>query len=289
MFDFMSLKDQQTFNDVSDNLSKFFRSKNFIEVHMQSNLTILAACEDPTTIEKFSFDDKEFPLPQTNQMNLEHFLLKNPDIPGVFCQSTSYRNEDNPIEGRHSKIFPMFEFEAKGTMKDLYDLEIELLDFLGFDKFKNDLSFFDKHFNYHGGTYDYTASELGVDELTANEETIINNTISPVYFLQDFPEKTHPFWNMKRSEFGANKIDVILFGQETIGSAEREVDPVIMKDRFFKISDGKYAELLFAHFGRDRVLNELDAFLKLPMFPRFGGGIGMTRMIRAMNMLKIEN
>ena len=57
-----------------------------------------------------------------------------------------------------------------------------------------------------------------------------------------------------------------------------------MRDRFHTISDGMYSELLFAHFGKDRVLAELDAFLALPMVERFGGGIGITRLIRGLKL-----
>ena len=56
-------------------------------------------------------------------MWLEYELLKNPDAPGFFCLSTSFRNEPNPVPGRHDKIFPMFEFEMKGSMDDMVQLE----------------------------------------------------------------------------------------------------------------------------------------------------------------------
>ena len=72
--------------------------------------------------------------PQTGQMWLEYELLKNPECPGYFCLSTSFRNEPNPIPGRHDKIFPMFEFECKGDMETLVQIESELLEFLGFGK-----------------------------------------------------------------------------------------------------------------------------------------------------------
>ena len=52
-------------------------------------------------------------------MWLEYELLKNPNVPGYFCVSTSYRNEPNPVPGRHNLIFPMFEFEMKGGMEEL--------------------------------------------------------------------------------------------------------------------------------------------------------------------------
>ena len=104
------------YSKVVKPLRRFFEDKGFLEVHTQNRLSILAACEDPDTIAKFGYAGKEWPLPQTGQMWLEYELLKNPDCPGFFCISTSYRNEPNPVEGRHDIIFPMFEFEFKGDM-----------------------------------------------------------------------------------------------------------------------------------------------------------------------------
>ena len=82
----------------------------------------------------------------------------------------------------------------------------------------------------------------------------------------------------------ANKIDVILSGQETIGSAERCCEPDKMRERFETISNGEYASLLVDKFGKDRVYNELDEFLSLDFIPRSGGGIGVTRLVRSMEM-----
>ena len=65
-------------------------------------------------------------------MWLEYQLLRNPEWPRVFCVSTSYKDEKTPIPGLHEKIFPMFEFESRGDMKDLDALEAELLKHLGF-------------------------------------------------------------------------------------------------------------------------------------------------------------
>ena len=52
---------------------------------------------------------------------------------------------------------------------------------------------------------------------------------------------------------------------------------------FHTISDGMYADLLFKLFGKDRVEKELDEFLSFDFFPRFGGGIGITRLISALD------
>ena len=72
------------YNSLVQKLREFFLHKGFVEVPVQSRLTILAACEDPFTVEQFNWNDKVWPLPQTGQMWLEYELLKNPDFPGVF-------------------------------------------------------------------------------------------------------------------------------------------------------------------------------------------------------------
>lgn len=263
------------FSKVANTLRSFFLDRDFLEVHTQDRLSILAACEDPTTVATYSYAGQIWPLPQTGQMWLEHELLTRPEIPGVFCVSTSYRQETNQVPGRHKIIFPMFEFESRGTVEDLQKLEADLLEYLGYgekDKF-------------HRVAYNDAAREFGVDELKHEHENSLCDTFGRAVFLEKFPESTSPFWNMKRDGTGcANKIDVLMDGMETIGSAERSVDTDEMRDAFYSISDGKYAGKLFELFGRDRVENELENFLSLPMTPRFGGGIGMTRLIRSMMM-----
>ena len=98
---------------------------------------------------------------------------------------------------------------------------------------------------------------------------------------------TSPFWNMSRYEDGihSKKIDVILGGMETIGSAERSTDVDQMRDTFHTITEGAYANLLFDLFGKERVEAELEEFLKFDFFPRVGGGIGITRMIPALETI----
>ena len=255
----------------------FQREKGFVEVPTQARLSILAACEDPKTISQFIFDGINYPLPQTGQMWLEHELLNNPDVNGVFCISTSYRNEPTPIDGRHDKIFPMFEFEAKGQMKDMISLEKELLKHLGFQGPFEEV-------NYEDISNEYKAEELGYDE----EERLCKE-YGNCTFLTHFPLRTHPFWNMKHAGGGIyNKVDVIMHGMETIGSAERATDVEEMREQFYNISDGEYANLLFNHFGKKRVEDELEKYLSHDMFARFGGGIGVTRMVSALESEGLE-
>ena len=120
------------FTEVTHQLRSFFDARGFQEVHTQNRLSILAACEDPTTVATYNYNGEVWPLPQTGQMWLEYELLNRPEVPGFFCVSTSYREEKNTKEGRHDIIFPMFEFEMPGDIHDLEKMEKELCEHMGF-------------------------------------------------------------------------------------------------------------------------------------------------------------
>lgn len=264
-------KDTKSFSEITNKLREFCLSKGFREVHTQDRLSILAACEDPETVATYEYAGQRWPLPQTGQMWLEYELLTNPELPGVFCVSTSYRNEQNPVPGRHKIIFPMFEFEIKGGIEELQTFELELLKYLGY----SDL-------DVHQNTYDGLAKYYGTNDLKHSHESRMKDDFGQVVFCKDFPSHTSPFWNMKKKDSNySNKIDVIINGKETIGSAERSVNKDEMKQEFYTISEGKYAKKLFDLFGKERVEKELQEFLAIPFFPRSGGGIGITRLIDA--------
>ena len=265
------LIDPEKFTNAVTLLRSFFTERSFVEVHTQNRLSILAACEDPTTVATYNYAGEVWPLPQTGQMWLEYELLKGKDYSGsgkFFCVSTSYRQEPKIVEGRHDLIFPMFEFEFPGILNDLKALEKELIECLGFSgslTIKN---------------YSEWCKFFDTGELTHEHEASM-----PTAMITNFPNTTSPFWNMKQNGDGtAAKIDVILSGMETIGSAERSCNPEEMRDQFYTISDGVYANLLFGHFGKERVQKELEDFLSLDFIPRVGGGIGITRLIRALDV-----
>jgi len=263
-----ALIDPKKYTETVDLLRSFFLSKNFLEVHTQNRLSILAACEDPETVATYEYNGEIWPLPQTGQMWLEYELLSNPKAEGFFCVSTSYRAEPNPVEGRHETIFPMFEFEMKGDVHDLKVLEIELCEWLGIPLDTVKIK-----------TYDEWGWSFNSKELDHDHENTIRRGM-----ITDFPEWTSPFWNMGRNSDGTSKkIDVILGGMETIGSAERSTDKEQMRETFHTISDGQYAELLYKLFGKERVEKELEKFLEFDFFPRSGGGIGMQRLMTALS------
>ena len=267
------LIDPTKFTKTVGLLRSFFLDKGFEEVHTQNRLSILAACEDPFNVPTYNYAGQVWPLPQTGQMWLEHELLSKPSSKGFFCVSTSYRQEPNAIPGRHDIIFPMFEFEMPGDIDDLKAMEYELCEYLDMPVAMEK-------------TYREWQEHYGIgytEELTAEHETkMFNEYVSTM--ITDFPEMTSPFWNMSRHEGGgtSKKIDVILGGMETIGSAERSTDVDQMRDTFHTITDGAYSELLYKLFSKERVEAELEKFLEFDFFPRVGGGIGMTRMIAAL-------
>jgi aspartyl/asparaginyl-tRNA synthetase len=270
------MKNTVIYNELVQKMRDFFLKKGFLEVPAQSRLSILAACENPHSITTFNYQGEVWPLPQTGQMWLEYELLKNPEWSGVFCLTTSYRQEKNPIPGRHDLIFPMFEFESKGGIIELETLEFELLKHLGFDI-------------PVAVDYERMCEIHGTSILEAEHETKMWKEIGPVISLQNFPIRTNPFWNMKHQGGGVfNKIDVILYGQETIGSAERSCDVEKMREMFYTIENGGYCAKLFELFGKERVEKELEEFLQHAFIPRFGAGIGMTRLARAYELMKKE-
>jgi len=262
----------------------FLDKKGFLNAFVQHRFNILSACEDPDTIAQFAYSGQTFPLRQTNQMELEYELLARlgPKCPGLICETHSSRQEPNPEPGRHDKSFAMGEFEfPSGTdIHDLLNTEMAFLEHAGFGP----------QSSYRVFRYEELARHYGVSALTSAHERMMWEEFGPVVFITHFPESTSPFFNMGRLDGVALKIDVILFGIETIGSAVRSSipeGPEGMWHSFHTISGGNYARRLFALFTKERVLQELREFISLPFFPRSGGGIGMTRFIRALKLAGI--
>lgn len=261
----------RAFSAVARRLRGFFQDKlGFVEVHAQSRLSILA-CEDASTMSTMRWHGKMWPLPQTGQVWLEHEMLRDPAVPGFFCVGTSYRNEPDPVPGRHLPIFPVFEFQLRGGMDALRLVEMDLLEHLGYGP----------RGGYEMRDYRELAAHYGT-EVLGNEHEARLCSRNAVGFIENFPCDTS--WNMRRDGDTARKIDVVLSGQETIGSAERSCDPEEMREAFLT---GSLARALFRKFGQDRVLRELGEFLSHDFAERSGGTIGVTRLIRSMRQLEL--
>ena len=210
-------------------------------------------------------------------------LLTMPEeADGIYCTTTTYRDEKNPIENRHKKIFGMFEFEHKGDFQGLIRTMSELSVHLGFVESIEDIPFF---------TYNELCDKYGVDILESEHENMMWEEYGDVVAITHFPKRTSPFFNMsyhgvdeKTGDELYNKCDFIICGQETFGAAERSCDTKQMLDSFHTISDGEYSKLLYDKFSKERVEDELKEYLSLPMIERYGAGIGITRLHRAMKL-----
>jgi len=252
-------------------LRHFFQTeKGFIEVPAHCRPSLLTTCGEPKTISHFSSGGIEYPLAQTGHMWLEYELLKNPSWKGVFCVGPSFRDEQCTPDGRHQKIFPMFEFAAPGSSEQLAQIQIELLQFLGFE-------------SPYSLSYENACTAYNTAQLTEQHEIGLYHECGPVVCVNQFPSSTEPFWNIKQTNEGLfNKQEIILYGMKTMSTAERSSDKASIRDRFFTYLGGTYAQHLFERFGQDRVVSELDDYLALPMFPRCGGSIGITRLEHAL-------
>ena len=276
--------ESNNYDVMSNKLRDFFRSRDFREAYAQNRLDTLSACENPFNVATFEYLGQTWPLRQTNQMALEVDLMKKEklDCAGLYCFTTSYRNElpEEMVPGRHATIFPMIEFEIAGSdMNQLISFERDLIKSLGYTGEFAEIDFED------------ACKMFDVDDLTHVHEDTLCRTLAPVVFLKNFPDRSQPFWNMRRDPSTpdyAKKVDVLMLGvhggMETIGSAQREESVETMKHNFNTVSEGAYAKMMYEKFGKERVDTELEGYFSLNMMPRSGGGIGGTRLLHFMRL-----
>lgn len=260
-------------NYVMKILRKYAESRGWYEVLLQHWLDRLSACEDPKTVAKVKFCGETFSMPQTCQMRQEQVLLGMKKPQGMYHLTYSYRAEPK-IGERRKRAFPLFEFEVpakKNGYLELIQTCKEMLQALGFTQF-------------HTISYQTACKRYGVSRITDKEEALLEKDFGQVVFLVYFPiDET--FFNMKHdpSQPGyAFKLDVIVGGQETIGSAERAVSVEEMRKEFYASSNGEYYKKLCEEFGKENVDREFENYLLFIFIARYGGGIGLTRLIQAM-------
>lgn len=265
-------------------LRTFFHNKGFIEAYAMSRLSVLMGCENAATVVPVQFGADKYPLPQSSQLSMEYDLLLDARRQGLFTSTTSYRNEPDPVPGRHAYVFKLFETEFTGTVDKLIALESELIHSLGYRPLQNGYSGPKTKHGFPIIYYRDAAQQFKVLELTNEHEKLLGQMYGPVVFLRRFPAITDPFFNMLRLPNGdAEKLDVLIDGVEVFGSAERSCDPVQMRKDFLSITGGTYAAHLFETFGKERVMRELDdLYLKLNFVPRCGFGLGIGRLILSM-------
>ena len=280
--------DPMAFHAVSTHLDDFFITQNkCIRPALQHHLDILAACEDPQNVADFTFPDPltgwmaKFAVDQTNQMRMEKLLLEGipAGVNGLAACMVSSRLEPNADFIRRFTRFQLYEFEMFGSFNHLIQMYYHMFEGFGFSGDRVGVV-----------SYNSACEHFGVDILEDEHEAAMHEVFDfDVVLLAHFPMRTNPFWNMAlktrageaiTSDTTAFKIDVIGAGVEMIGSAQRSCNVDEMRQMFYSIEGGEYAKTLFRKFGRKRTEDELEAFLQLHFIPRFGGGIGVSRLIK---------
>lgn len=253
-------------NPVLRGLRDFMNQNGFKESMPQVRRHIMPACEDETTIAVYNMTNLKYPLPQTGQMGLEDDVLGEDGIDKAYCLTASYRDEKNP-KPRHDRTFPLFEFESLGNFNNLLETSENLLRFLGYKGI------------IHRVEYEEMANYYEVQTLEHEHEERMEKDLSPAVLLCRFPPE-ESYWNMKIQDGKAMKMDAILGGIETFGTAERECNKDTMRHQFHTISNGEYSKKLFDEFGEERVMEDLERYLEHTFVERYGGGIGVTRLIK---------
>lgn len=263
------MQDIFAYNELAHELRCFFQEKyHYLEIPSQTKFTLLS-CKDPASATLFQQGQHTYPLPQSAQIQLEKALMANPQLPGVFSLSTSYRHDAHALPGRHDKVFPLFEFVTHGHFHDLRKIYKELLTFLGLPT-PEYVSYADCCRRY-GKTYLTPANDIDI-------QRELGNSVSLEYLTR----AANPFWTSQaENEATFREMRLILHGLSTFSGAEHHCDSKGLKQAFLNYQQGQYAKTLFAQFGQKRVEEERDDYLMMRLIPRVSGAIGLTRLARA--------
>ena len=136
--------------------------------------------------------------------------------------------------------------------------------------------------------YKYAMNKYDAIELETDHEQMLCEDYGSIVFLENIPVNRAYFWNMKLNNGKTvNSIDILLHGIETIAATEHSCCPDEMYSMFNTIGNGEYRRLLETTFGEERVQTEIDTFLDNDFTPRYSGSIGVTRLIRAMELTNL--
>lgn len=282
---------------LNGRIDNFMRLQQFKYVYSHTDdLLNLAACENHKAIASTVFGNRIAALPQTAQMLLETYLLLFDDVNSIYTQSISYRDEEIVKDSRHLRLFSMLEIEQRG----------------GFDKLKMFLELFSEYFfgkSIKFVSYFEALELVGKklnDTLSEADETVIVGEYDCPVGLYYFPESSNPYFNMSRTTFTykgkdyrvAEKIDLLVKDREgraleVGGFAKRSSDILDIINNFETLMDGAYKNTLYAIAGKSAINKEFDQYLTIlqaaiyrNMAERWGGGIGILRLLETMQVDK---
>lgn len=261
---------KRNYDYVVSKLVEFAKCKGLLALDT-SNPSTLAVSND--RVAACDIGEYTFPVPQTTAMHLERAILDDgfyDSTPGYFSIMTSVRNEQDPVFGRDDRSFQLFEFVARGEEQDWKQWNLDLLLHLGFhDPFTL--------------TYEQARKRFDSSDIGAAEEWDLGRD-EPLIFLDYSPLSVEPHWFTRRMPNSDVVYDeaVLAEGLRAMSTSLRSCDPDDMRERFHTTQNGKLAKSLFCHFGKERVIQELNEYLCKDLFSRFGGGISIWRLMYGM-------
>ena len=118
-----------------------------------------------------------------NYVCLDKLFFKTTRKKGCFCLSKSY--ESNNKEDKNEKT--LFEFEINDSLDELRKIEMELLDYLGFNMAEYENIRLD--LNYPICDYYKICKKYGLEELKQEHEKQIEKDFGKILFLEKHPKK----------------------------------------------------------------------------------------------------
>lgn len=245
---------------LMEKVLKLLRQQGFSESKQTGARNVLAV-KDPRTL---CFKNNRHGLamvPQTDIVRLQEQLLAPNNFRGVFSQSDDEGTIEFALKGATDKLLVF-----------LKTLSSELC-----GRVPTQL------------TYDGVAAYFAASEINESVETQIGEKW-PCCFITDFPERSDPFWNVKRiggepaRGFFA-QVELIARGQRVVSSAEFSCNPTEMQDRIAKMKGGEFKKGMFEKLGPE-FTTRLDHYLRGKFEPISGGTIDIIKLAKALKKKK---
>jgi hypothetical protein len=196
-------------------------------------------------------------VPQTARVRLQEQLLAPNTFRGVFCRS----DDESTIE------FALKE-GADTLLTFLKTLSSRL-----FGRIPTQL------------TYDDVTTHFAAPDINESIETQIGQEW-PCCIITDFPERSDPFWNVKR--IGGEpargcfaQFELFARGHRVVSSAELSCNPTEMRDRFENMQGGEFKKGVLGKL-RDEFSARFDQYLRNKFKPISGGTIDIIKLANAL-------
>ena len=249
--------DIQEYNKFLIKVRQFFESRGFIEV-AETIHTLTTACEtDPKDVLLCKKNGILTCLPQSNLKWIQYLLHEfNGGKGGLFMTGVSY----NRGTMETSKIYPILDFAAYGTIDDLLEI---LTDFCRYMEFGKPL------YIHPGGVNILKDSEC---EKYKSKECVITTGLDRIF--------NKYFWQYKLVDTQYKVASLILHGKRVILGGERSIDVKKMLFDVYTIDNGDYIKTLYNLYNMKRVDDELLRYPSIKWTTRYGATINLEALFQ---------